>query len=445
MTTMTASLRIRTAIAFAGVLCATTAHAQSDTTVRIDEHWRGYLGCWSTSAGGVVGPMVCIAPTASAQTVEFVSVDRDSITSRTLITASGERVERTRDKCKGWESGRWSMDERRLYTHAEFTCPGGTTQQQDGMLTMTSADEFSRIDGVKTRSGTRTRVVHFQLVMDSTLYPASIAARIPSVVAMPSFGARMEAAAEISPADVVDASKELDSPLVEAWLGDRKQKFALGVSDLRALHSSKVPEGVIDMMVALSNPRFFTLAQGGAPAARAADPFVRGRGYANEQVANRLGRICESLQRGATIACDDGFGWTDAYFPWSGYPIYRGFYSNFYGGYGAQWGPYGPIYAYPQTGGWYGSNTPIVIIPTTPRDTEQPGRVINGQGYSQGGASGGGQAEPRSPNVGSDFGGSSSSGSSSSGGGSGGGGGGASSSGSSNSGGGEQRTAKPRP
>lgn len=434
------SSTIRGALAAASVALASVAHAQQDTTVRIDEHWRAYLGCWATLSGGVTGPMVCVVPTSAAQTVEFVTVVGDSIVSTVPVTASATRVARTRDKCTGWESGRWSLDERRLYTHAEFTCPGGTVQQQDGLLTMRYADTFSRIEGVKTRGGLRTRVVHFDLEMDSTLYPKAIAARIPSVSAMPAFGARMEAAAEVSAADVVDATKELDASLVEAWLGDRGQKFDLGVNDLRALHASKVPETVIDMMVALANPQFFTVARGSAPAARPADPF-RGRNGSTTLTPGQIAALsndqCLSTVYGGYARCNSTLmNWNDLYFPWFGYPIYRGFsaYSN-------QYGPYGPIYG----NSWYGGSNGggYVIVPVTPREPEQPGRVINGRGYSQGGASSGSSAEPRSPSVNSgDFGGSSSSGSSSTGSGGGGGGGGSAPA---STGGGEQRTAKPRP
>ncbi|MBC7841528.1 MAG: hypothetical protein H7099_04425 [Gemmatimonadaceae bacterium] len=429
---------MRSVVACASLALASIAHAQQDTTVRIDEHWRAYLGCWATSSGGVSGPMVCVAPTSAAQTVEFITVVGDSIVSTTPVTASGARVELTRDKCAGWESGRWSLDERRLYTHSEFICPGGSAQKQDGLLTMRYADTFSRIEGVKTRGGARTRVVHFQLEIDSTLYPKSIVSRIPSVTAMPAFGARLEAAADVSPADVVDATKELDASLVEAWLGDRGQKFALGVNELRALHSSSVPESVIDMVVALANPRFFAVARDGAPVARPADPFRR-RPSATTltpgQIAALANDQCLSTLYGGYARCNSSLmNWNDLYFPWYGYPIYRGYslYSN-------QFGPYGPIYG----NSWYGGSNGggYVIVPVAPQNPEPPGRVINGQGYSQGGASRGSSAEPRSPSVGSsDFGGSSSSGSSSTGGGGGGGG-----SAPASTGGGEQRTAKPRP
>ena len=436
--------RIRSASALlaAGMmLVATTVQAQKDSTVRIDEHWRAYLGCWASSASNITGPMVCVVPTSSPQTVEFVTVVGDSIVSTVPLTASGARIERTRDGCTGWESARWSIDERRLYTHAEFTCAGGVTQRANGLLAMRYADAFARIDGLRTRGAVRTRVVKFQLTMDSTLYPAAIAARIPSASSMPAFGARMEAAAEVSTADIVDASKELDSPIIEAWIADRGQRFGAGANELRAMKSAGVPEGVIDMVVAVSNPRYFTLAQNGAPMARPIDPFAQRR---NGTGASLTRAEIERLRMERQLA---GYGsaygslldWNDLYFPWSGYGAYGRYGNSLYGGYSQYWGPFGPIYG--SGGGWVTGGSPITIIPTTPSQSEQPGRVINGSGYSQGGSSSGRGAEPRSPSVGTWDSGSSSSGSS----------GGSTSGGAapaptpSTAGGGEQRTAKPRP
>jgi hypothetical protein len=434
-------MKIRTTAALlAGMMfAAASAHAQQDTTVRIDEHWRAYLGCWASSSGGVSGPLVCVVPTASPQTVEFMTVVGDSILSTVPLTASGSRVELRRNGCSGWESARWSIDERRLYTHAEFTCGDGSKQVQQSMISIRNPDSFSRIEGVKSGRGSLSRVVRFDLQTVPGIYPASIAARIPSVHDMPAFNARLEDAAEFSFADIADASKDLDSPIVEAWIADRGQLFSADAKDLRAMKSAGVPEGVIDMVVAVSNPRFFTLAQSGAPMARPTDPFSRrGIGTNDDRMRAELERQrIEGALRSYGMGYNSLVDWADIYFPWSGYGIYNRYSNSIYGGYSNFWGPFGPVYG--GNGGWVTGGSPIVIVPSTP--VEPPGRMINGSGYSQGGSSTSRGAEPRSPSVGSWDGGSSSSGS----------GGSAPSSGGSaapapaSTGGGEQRTAKPRP
>jgi hypothetical protein len=274
MLTMTRIQSTGATLAAGMMIAAASVQAQQDRTVRIDEHWRAYIGCWATSTATVpVGPMVCVVPTSSAQTVEFVTVDGDSVVSTTPLTASAARVERTRNGCSGWESARWSIDERRLYSDAEYTCADGSKQQQQSIISMRYADTFTRIDGIRSGKGYLARVMHFQVIMDSSVVPPALAARIPSTTQMPSFNARLEAAAELSTADIVDASKALESPIVEAWLADRNQKISANVNDLRAMKAAGVPEGVIDMVVAIANPRYFALSQNGAPTTRLTDPF----------------------------------------------------------------------------------------------------------------------------------------------------------------------------
>ena len=415
------------ALAAGLMLTVTSAHAQQDTSVRIDEHWRAYLGCWaSATPSRSVGPMVCVVPTASAQTVEFVTVDGDSIVSTVPLTASGARVERKVSGCSGWESARWSIDERRLYTEAEFTCADGSKQAQQSMISMRYADTFSRIEVIKSGRGSLSRVVHFTLQLDQQLHPASIASRLPSPQELPSFNARLEAAAEVSSADIVDASKALPSSIVEAWIADRGQKFEFGVSDLRAMRGAGVSEGVVDMIVAVSHPQYFTLAQGG-PTARPRDPFV-GRNGGDVNVARA------ELERLRLEQMFGGYG-SMLYSPYLyGYGAYSRYGDPY--GYNSYWGSYGPNYGYGN--GWVTGGTPIVIITNPPAAPEPPGRVINGSGYSQGGGSSDRGSEPRSPSVGSWGGGSSSSGS-------GGGGGSPAPSPAPASSGGEQRTAHPRP
>ncbi|NJK42750.1 MAG: hypothetical protein HC937_03605 [Aquincola sp.] len=101
-------------------------------------------------------------PTSAPSTVEFLTFVEDSVMNRTTITATGDRVRVTRDGCTGWETGRFSADDRRIYTTANFTCDGGVTQQTQSLFSMVRRDAFTRADGLKTRSGaTAVRLITF--------------------------------------------------------------------------------------------------------------------------------------------------------------------------------------------------------------------------------------------------------------------------------------------
>ncbi len=462
---------IRTTTIFAGAVLAATSLGAQGTRATVDPRWQGFLGCWQTSVSGSRGPTVCLLPTNSAARIEMLTVSDDSILSRTIVIATGQRTPVTRDGCTGWESATWSQDDRRLFTRAEFNCGGGAMQVATGMYSMTDGETFSRIEGVKTTGASRTRVVNFGWVQ-SVRVPPEIASRLPGLDEMPMSGARIEAAAELTTADVVEASQAVEPGVVEAWLGDRRQPFTIAGRDLRALRDAGVTPAVIDMVVAVSYPKTFAIAPGSAPGARLPDSMMRtprsGLSAGDRDAYERQLRI---MRRQSGF----GSGWDEMLFPFSGAGNFNGggFFSPFFGGAfnnwngfgGPNWFNGGDLNRFNNVfngggvhgGGFVGGGTllgdgPYVIVPARPTQTD-PGRVVNGSGYSQNsGSSSGGVARP-TPSVSSDGfsnGGGSNSGASSGGGSnsgasSGGSSSGGGASGGAASGGGEARTAKPRP
>jgi hypothetical protein len=419
------------AVAVAGVLLAAgTARAQQDTTIRIDERWRAYLGCWETRTDDLAGPLVCVVPTSAPATVELLTMVEDSVVNRTSVSATGDRVRVTRDGCAGWETGRFSADDRRVYTTANFTCDGGVTQQTQSLFSMVRRDTFTRTDGLKTRSGaTAVRVITFSAVtVDSLEVPADVARRLPAMQSMPTYAARIEASALLSPADVADASQALDAAVVEAWLVARGEGIALSAKQLRTMRDAKVPGTTTDVLIALANPRVFQIAKGGAPGARPNERTGVDCSVRPDLCLN--GRRVGSFPYGFADVFDPFFGMGYGYGGWGYNRFGLGYYGSCFSGFncgGFGWGGNGL--------GW-GNGGPIVIVPQPVLPQREQGRAINGSGYSQRGASDGGRtATPSSASGGGGSGASVSNG----GGYSGGGGGGSSASG------GGDRTAKPRP
>jgi hypothetical protein len=358
-------------------LVSSAGLAQPDSTAGAEANWRGFLGCWTTAVGSYLGPDTCLLPTTDPYTIELVTINADSIASRTLVSSNGAKIRITRDGCTGWESGRWSLDERRLYTEAVFSCNGGGPQQSRGLYAMTARNAFSRIESLKTRSSTGVRVISFVSFSDTLGLPAEVQRRMP-VAGRTLLGVRANAAADVSTADVLDASKAVGAPVVEAWLADLGQRFVLNVRDLRTLRDAGVETSVIDMMVAVSNPEIFTIARGNQPDVRARDPQ-----------AGAVFGTAPDRARGVTPGID---GFQDPGFVWSQFNPF-----DAYGSYGGLYADpnrfsFQPGLWNPNTGGqgWLPGPTTYVIIPTPPQEASPPGRAINGSGYSQGGNGGGG-------------------------------------------------------
>lgn len=449
-------------IALAAVTAAATPlAAQQADSITIGAHWRPYLGCWASSSAGVVGPTVCIVPTDSAEKVDMLVVVEDSVVSRVPVTASESRVPVTRDGCSGWETARWSGDDHRLYTRGEFACDGGTPQKSSGIYALSQDDAFSRIEGVSTKNGVRVRVVNY-IRLDPAAIPLEIARSLSRASALPTVAARADAASPITFRDVSAALKEVDREVVEGWIADRGQRFALTPKELRQLRTDGLPESVIDMMIAVSHPKVFTVQQGGAPVVATAPRPVREQcsmydtacliRYANRVNVRYDRRIDEA------IMLMYGYGYGSMYLPYTrdyrnafgywtpyggGYLGYAGFNGYSLGGlYGSTWLGNNGWFNNGWSNGWNNVGTPFVIVPTQPAPSAGRGTVVNGRGYTQDGGSSSGIARPSADvnGGGSYFGGGSFGGGAA-------GGGSSASSGASGgaSAGGGDRTAKPRP
>lgn len=447
------------ALAAAVTTAAVPLSAQQSDSITIGEHWRAYLGCWSSSSAGVIGPMMCIVPTDTAEKVEMLVVVKDSVMSRVPVAASEVRVPLMRDGCTGWETARWSGDEHRLYTRGEFTCDGGAPQKSSGIYALTQEDAFSRIEGVTTKSGVRVRVVNYIRVGPAGV-PLDVARLLLRANALPTLATRADAASPITFKDVSAALKEVDREVVEGWIADRGQRFALAPKSLRQLRADGVPTSVIDMMIAVSHPKVFTVQQGGPPmVAEAPARAVTAQCSMYDtacamRFANRVNpRYDQRLDEAIMLMY--GYGYGSMYLPYlRDYRDAFGYWMPYGGGYGgfngySLGGLYGSTYLGNNgfygngffNNGWTNVGTPFVIVPTQPAPSPA-GRatVVNGLGYTQQGASGGDFARP-SPDVnGSGYsnGSGSSNGSST-------GSGSAPSAGSGASTGGGDRTAKPRP
>lgn len=445
------------ALAAAVTTAALPLSAQQSDSITIGAHWRAYLGCWSSSSAGVIGPTVCIVPTDAAEQVEMLVVVNDSVMSRVPVAASEVRMPLTRDGCTGWETARWSGDEHRLYTRGEFTCDGGAPQKSSGIYALTQEDAFSRIEGVTTRSGVRVRVVNHIRVGPAGV-PANVARLLLRATALPTLATRADAASPITVKDVSAALKEVDREVVEGWIADRGQRFALAPKVLRQLRADGVPTSVIDMMIAVSHPKVFTVQQGGPPMMAEAPPravTAQCSMYDTACAMRFANRVDPRYDRrlDEAIMLMYGYGYGSMYLPYL-----RDYRDAFGYGFGYNGYSLGGLYGSPYLGnngfygngfygngffnnGWTNVGTPFVIVPTQPAPSPA-GRatVVNGLGYTQQGASGGGIARPSPAVNGSGYsGGSGSSNGSSTGSGS------APSAGSGASTGGGERTAKPRP
>jgi uncharacterized membrane protein YgcG len=401
----TASALIRP-LALAGLLLVPSllAAAGPAEASQPDARWQAWIGCWEPATAAALeqaepapAAVVCVLPAASGDGVTVATVVDGRVVAQERLEATGARLAVEREGCTGWESLTWSSDGRRLFRQAEYGCGGDIRRESSGLMAILPSGEWLDVHGVSVAGQTGVRVQRYR----AASRPAALEAEMAAAVAGRGFAleaARTSATARLTVADVTEATRHLDAAVLEGWLIEQGQGFALDARRLLALADAGVPERVIDVMVALSYPRHF-----------AVDRDAR---EAELRAAEGAGRYDDRRRAGPVVMMDPwypGYGW--------GYDRRYG-----YGGYGYDGFGYR----------WY-SGRPAVIVVRPPETEERPrARAVNGRGYTRGddaGRSSGGASTSR------DSGGSGSSSAGSSGG---------SSSGSDGSRSGTGRTAKPR-
>ncbi|HEV8381773.1 MAG TPA: hypothetical protein VGQ29_09310 [Gemmatimonadales bacterium] len=407
--------RLQTSLIVAALLATGAVPARGQNTT-VDARWRAYIGCWEPVESEK--SILCVVPTSEASAVELLTIAKGEIVARERIAANGERSPTANGGCRGWQTADWSVHGQRLFLRSSEACPGSESQTGTGMIAMLGArggvDQWLYLQGMTLAGQTGVRVQRYRALTTDVDLPDEVDNALQLDVSS-RIQARALSAAPLATNDVIEASQQVDVPVVEAWLIERGQPFSLDAKGLIKLADAGVPSSVIDLMVALSYPRVFAI----NGAARQGELRAASRGtYSGGGTLNEIDALDQECSRYFLIH------------PYSSYDCERLLRSYGYG--------YGYGYGYPY--GWYPCDAPVVIVYTgsgggggSGGNARSHGRVVNGQGYTEGSGSGGTRsAEPR-PSVWS----APSSGSSAT-----------SSTGStttSTSSSGEQRTAKPRP
>ncbi len=379
----------RTAFALAlaaSVAGATSAAAQAtQSATPSDPRWGAWIGCWTTgdtaviSLSGVSAPStyVCFSPAATGQGVDVASIVGGRIVAKERVTADGSRNVKTVDGCPGWETARWSNDGRRIFTRSEFTCPGNVTRKESGIFAMTSEFEWLDVQGVDVMGTTSARATRFTEALVRMDPAGGDSVTIVPVDSPQRYAARtlrLAAAGRLKTENVLDVVSSVDVPVAEAYLMELRQPFELDAATLVKLADSGMPPRVVDLMVALSNPKTFLVGRAGGDVermARPANPRAGGMGY------------------GMGYGMSGMNAYNDALFACSRYGMGFG---NRLGGYGNYYGLnfanncYGAGYGYGYNNFYYG-NQPIIIVtrpdPSAPGTSSSRGRAVAGRGYTR--------------------------------------------------------------
>ena len=362
---------------FAGAMALvalSTASAQQTST---GPKWQAWLGCWTSAPAGesygsaqFAAPVVCITPTSNADIVEVATLADGKVVKRDSIDASGREKAILSKGCEGSQLARWSADERRVYLKTASSCDG-MRSTASSILAMTPSGEWLDVRGILAGEGESVRVARYRDIGVPSSVPADIADALRGR-SMSSQSARIAAGATIGTSAVTEATRLADASVVEAWLLERGQRFALNANGLVALADAGIPARVTDAMVAVSYPEAFQVARADdRSASSASDSDTR---YGRRILVD-LDPYYSPYGWGYSRYGNNGYGYG------SGYGYGNG-YGNGYGGYGT-----------------YGG-APIIIVTGSPNPGSSSGQMVKGRGYTQNnpssGTSSGRNANPSS-------------------------------------------------
>ncbi|RMH20113.1 MAG: hypothetical protein D6701_04160 [Gemmatimonadetes bacterium] len=280
---LTLSAGTRTAAVLGAALAlslsgAGAVHAQGGSDAA---GWLAWTGCWQPADAPSEAGVLCARPLPGGA-VEFVTVVEGSVAARDTVRADGRRHDVRRDDCAGWEEGRFSSDGSRVFVESVLRCEDGTERRTRGLLSLASPEEWLDVRVVDVGAGPATLVQWYRPARDAEAEALAGLDVLSTRRRMDVRAARAGAAGAIDGDDVVEAVRYLPAEAVEAWIAERGERFALDGERLVRLADAGVPPEVIDVMVAVSYPGKFHLAEGAVDGEYAAVATGGRGGYADD-------------------------------------------------------------------------------------------------------------------------------------------------------------------
>ena len=365
------------------LLAAGVARAQ-DTTLG-DARWAPWLGCWhllqddrGSLAAAATNPddvVVCVLPASGNRGVSMTTYVGGQSVLQQAVVADGARHPVSKPECSGSQTSEWSLSGQRLFTRADITCIGQPARTVSAITLMAAGPTWVDIQAVGTDQDAQVRVRRYRRtdsLPQSVVLPADLQGRPVAV------SARLAGPTVMTLEEVVEASGKVAAPAVAAALYETGSRFDLNGRTLKALAGGGVPDGVVDVMVALSFPGHVAIDR----PFRGSTGQTRGATTASVHRSTRLPSYSYSPYYPPSVY--------DPYYAYRPYPPYYFYYWPF--GYSSWWGdPYRPYYS--------PGRRPVIIRPggsARPGGGDRDrGHVVQGRGYTRGGSAASDAPRPR--------------------------------------------------
>jgi hypothetical protein len=251
---------VRVTVLAAGLLAASAPMAAGQSAI-YGAGLQAWLGCWSaepwTTRTEAAPPIVCIVPTADRNLADVLTVQDGRIVSRETLDASGRSRAIDADRCTGTRSATWSRDGRRLFVRSSARCAEVPTSTS-GILTITAQGDWLDVEGLAAGGATSVRVARYREVAPPTSLPASVQSRLRAQ-SLATRSVRVASSAPVRAEDVLEASRAVDSAVLEAWILERAQRFDIADGEVGGLVTAGLPARIADALGAVADPQSYAM------------------------------------------------------------------------------------------------------------------------------------------------------------------------------------------
>jgi uncharacterized membrane protein YgcG len=218
-----------------------------------------WLGCWELTTDREDDPpasreerqTICVAPGDEPRSLHLTAYAGEEITATQTLLTDGRRQSASGDGCVGWTRALSSEDGRRLYLQSETICEGGAQRHLSGASMLLSANHWIDIRVLRVDGEREIAIQDYRPV-------GAAAATLPGALPTAAHAARLAAAAALDASDVIEALEHVDPAVVEAMLLESGASFPIDARLLLRLDDAGAPDEIIDLMVALSFPEYFS-------------------------------------------------------------------------------------------------------------------------------------------------------------------------------------------
>src|SRR5687767_7309518 len=234
---------------------AAGTQAAPQSAQKMDARFNSWLGCWRLEddlAG--TGARMCITPDQTGVRLQTIVGTVRGLDE--LLVADGVARPIVDADCKGTERAEWSQDGLRVFRTTDVTCEKETPRTITGVAFLAPGPAWINVQHITgTSATTGVRVQRYRRAINQNLADGSKAPQ-PSGAASAMPSARD---ATWSIEDVIEASSELPAEALQAALADVRHGFNMNKHTLVKLDEAEVPDGVIDLMIALTFPKRFVV------------------------------------------------------------------------------------------------------------------------------------------------------------------------------------------